>query len=99
MVTAPSIFGNSGGATFLEETGEMIGVPARITVAALGFSADVITHMGFSITAERIYQFLDDQVFDFVYGSGRTSTECAEERKDKRDADLHQRANRDEDEE
>jgi len=98
MITAPSIFGNSGGATFLEETGEMIGVPARISVTPLGFSADVVTHMGFSITAERIYQFLDDQIFDFVYGSGRTSEECAEERKAKREADLRHTAERDEDE-
>jgi len=96
-ISAPSIFGNSGGATFLESTGQMIGVPARITVAVLGFSADVITHMGFSITAERIYKFLDDHVFDFVYGSGRTSAECAEERKHKREADLERRRLEDKD--
>jgi len=97
LVTAPSIFGNSGGSTFLEETGEMIGVPARITVATLGWSADVVTHMGFSITAERIYAFLDNQVYDFVYGSGRTSVQCAEERKAKREADLQRRLQEKED--
>ena len=99
QVTAPSIFGNSGGATFLARTGEMIGVPARISVNQLGFSADAITHMGFSITAERIYKFLGEQVYDFVYGSGRSAQECAEERERRREADLRRRAEHDEDEE
>lgn len=96
QVSAPSIFGNSGGATFLEETGEMIGVPARISVSGFG---DAITHIGFSITAERIYKFLDEHVFDFVYGSGRTSEECAQERKKRREMDVDKRSQREEDEE
>jgi len=95
QVSAPSIFGNSGGATFLEETGEYIGIPARISVAGFG---DAITHIGFSITPQRIYEFLDEQVFDFIYNPERNSVECAEDRKHRRDADMRRRDVEDEEE-
>lgn len=92
LISAASYFGNSGGATFLADTGWMIGVPARIAVAAVGFSADVVTHLGFSISPARIYKFLRDQVFDFVLpGSERTSTECEEERRERREQDQYHR--------
>jgi len=69
----------------------MIGIPARITVASMGFSADVVTHMGFSITATRIYEFLRDQCFDFIVNPEKTSAQCAAEREAKREADLKRR--------
>lgn len=87
LVTAPMIFGNSGGATFLQDTCQFIGVPARITVTSLGWSADVVTHLGFSITVARVYQFLRDQIFCFIFDPCCTSTECEEERKRKREED------------
>jgi len=87
LISAPSYFGNSGGATFLLETGEMIGVPARITVAAIGWSADVVPHIGFSIPIWRVYQFLEDQMFQFVYDPDYTSAQCAKMRKDKREGE------------
>jgi len=65
--TAPSIFGNSGGAMFLKETYELLGVPARIAVSMSGFSADPITHLSFAIPITRIYNFLEEQKFRFVY--------------------------------
>ena len=88
LVTAPSIFGNSGGGTFLQETGTYIGIPARISVAWMA----AVTHLGFSITPERIYQFLEDQIFEFIYDSTRTSTQCADDRSAKRKADRWQRS-------
>jgi len=91
LVTAPVIFGNSGGATFLQETGQYIGIPARVSVTSLGWSADVVTHLGFSITIARIYQFLRDQVFDFIIDPSKTSVQCEAERKDKRESDMFQR--------
>lgn len=84
LCSAASVFGNSGGATFLHETGEFIGVPARITVAVLGWSADVVTHLGFSIPVWRVYQFLEDQIFQFVYDDTYTAAQCAEMREKKR---------------
>ncbi len=77
--TAPSIFGNSGGALFLadEDRFEFIGVPARISVAMLGWSADAITHLSYAIPVTRVYSFLEDQMFRFIYDD--TFTEEGEE--------------------
>lgn len=95
LVTAPSIFGNSGGATFLAETGEYIGVPARISTYPFGWGADVATHLGYSIPISRIYNFLRDQVFDFIF-TEKTSEQCEKEREERRKADLYRRERREE---
>lgn len=84
LSTAPTIFGNSGGALYLEETEELIGVPARIAVTMLGFSPDVITHLSFAIPITRIYEFLDEQMFRFIYDSNFTEKEEAAAREKKR---------------
>lgn len=84
LSTASSIFGNSGGATFLGETGEMIGVPARVMVVFIGWSADPIAHMGYSIPIWRVYQFLEDQMFQFIYDDSYTSVQCQQMRESRR---------------
>lgn len=76
MVSAASIFGNSGGSCFLDETHEMIGIPSRISVS--GFQA--VEHMGYIITPERIHGFFEDQHYDFIVNPEKTPKECAEER-------------------
>jgi len=83
MSTAQIIFGNSGGAMFLADSLEFIGVPARISAIQLGFGIDVITHMGFFIPIERVYKFFEDQIFYFLYDPKYTSVECEELRKKK----------------
>jgi S1-C subfamily serine protease len=87
LSSAPTIYGNSGGAVFLEDTLEFIGIPSRIAVSIRGFSADAITHLSYFIPIVSIYKFLEDQVFMFLYDSNYTSKACAEERKRKRDRD------------
>jgi S1-C subfamily serine protease len=93
LSSAPTIFGNSGGSLYVMPDGGLIddayliGVPSRIAVAILGFGADAITHMSYAIPVWSIYQFLDDQIFDFIYRDDRNSKECAEERKAKRERD------------
>jgi len=72
LSSAPTIFGNSGGALFLADTFELIGVPARIAVAMLGFSADAITHLSYAIPITRIYSFLEAQRFRFIYDDAYT---------------------------
>ena len=53
MSNAPSIFGNSGGAVYRwsgdNKQYEYIGIPSRISIQPMGFSADAITHMGYFI--------------------------------------------------
>lgn len=82
--TAPIIYGNSGGAVYLEDTCELIGVPARIAVAGGIFSPDAITHLGFMIPITRIYDFLENQLFRFIYDSNFTEEGEAKERERKR---------------
>jgi hypothetical protein len=80
LSTAPGIFGNSGGAVMSQETGEVIGVTARMPVAFIGFGGQAITHMMFSISPSTVYQFLQEQVYDFIVDPKRTSAQCQKER-------------------
>lgn len=91
--TAPSIFGNSGGALFLADTHELIGVPSRIAVQSYLMSIDAITHLSFAIPIDRVWKFLEDQRFRFIEDPGAfTEDGEAEERKRLRDRDLQERA-------
>jgi hypothetical protein len=87
LSTAPTIFGNSGGAVFLAGTGEYIGIPSRISVVALGMGGSAITHMSYMIPITNIYDFIDDNMFQFIYDPNFTSAQCREMRKKKRDRD------------
>ena len=79
--TAPSIYGNSGGAMFLADEDEfsLVGVPARITVGMFGL--DAITHLSFAIPMSRVYKFLEEQRFRFIYDKSFTEAGEAEERR------------------
>lgn len=81
MSNSNMIFGNSGGAVFLEESGEFIGIPARVTSTQLGFGFDIITWMGFFIPISRIYDFFAEQELHFIYDNNITYKECLEKRK------------------
>ena len=81
LFTAPGIYGNSGGSLFLADTHELLGVPARIAVTAMGI--DAITHLMYAVPITRIYKFLEEQLFRFIYDS--SFTEKGEEKeRDKR---------------
>jgi len=87
LSTAPTIFGNSGGSVYRGDTFEFIGIPSRIAVMATGFSADAITHMSYFIPMPSIYNFLEDQLFNFIFDESMTSKDCANQRKHKRNRD------------
>lgn len=87
LSSAPTIYGNSGGAVFLEETCEFIGVPSRVAVSMSGFSTNAITHLSYFIPVMSIYKFIEDQIFMFIYDDKITSKECEKSRKDKRERD------------
>jgi hypothetical protein len=88
---------NSGGGTFLAETREFIGVPSRVAVTGfLGSSA--VTHLSYSIPITRVYDFLEKQMFRFIYDAGFTEEGEAETRKRLLEADkLHRKENPEED--
>lgn len=92
LQTGPTIYGNSGGAVFLEETHEFIGVPARIAVNMAGFGSDAITHLSFMIPITRVYNFLEQQMFRFIYDSALTEEGEAKARDDRRRQEERKRA-------
>uniref|UniRef100_A0A6M3IPQ8 Putative trypsin-like peptidase domain containing protein n=1 Tax=viral metagenome TaxID=1070528 RepID=A0A6M3IPQ8_9ZZZZ len=90
MSNSASIFGNSGGALFSADTGEQIGVTARITSLQLGFGVDIITWMGFCVSPQEIYKFLDEQEIQFLYNPADTFEECMLRRERKQKSALKQ---------
>ena len=88
MTNANSIFGNSGGALFLSDSGYLIGVPSRITAIQLGFSLDVTTWMGFSAHSERLYEFFKEQELNFLFDEEDTYAEAMERRVNKEKESL-----------
>lgn len=72
MSNGHSIFGNSGGAVFLADTGEQIGLSARVVTLQMGFGVDVTSWMSFFIAPQRIYEFFDEQELKFLYDSTDT---------------------------
>lgn len=90
LSSAPSIFGNSGGAVFVEHGGKWcyVGIPSRIRVAILGFSSDAVTHLGYFIPIFRIYRWLRDNCYDYLWDSSVTKEECDIERERRREKEL-----------
>jgi S1-C subfamily serine protease len=89
MSSAPTIFGNSGGAVYRWSSDrkryEYIGIPSRISIQPMGFSADAITHMGYFIPLDRIYQLLEDNDYQFIYDSNYSIEDCNKARKSKQE--------------
>ena len=75
MSSSQIIYGNSGGAMFLSETGELIGIPSLVAVAGW---ANVVTHMGLFIPIDRIYEWLEAEHYDFIYDNTKNEKECLE---------------------
>jgi S1-C subfamily serine protease len=91
QTSAPSIYGNSGGAVFLARTLEMMGIPSRISVSGGMFGRDAITHIGYFCPPQEIQKFLADEGFHFIYDSSHTEAQdlkaLAEKDKDDEDED------------
>lgn len=85
MTSQNSIFGNSGGALYLTETGQLIGVTSRVPGIQLGFGVDMMTWMGFGAHPERIYRFFDEQELQFLYDPTDTFENAMKRRAEKKD--------------
>ena len=87
MSSAPTIFGNSGGAVYRwsdnRKQYDYIGIPSRISIQPMGFSADAITHMGYFIPIDRVYNLLEENDYQFIYDSSISIDECKKARKAK----------------
>ena len=78
MSSAQTIYGNSGGALFLDATGEFIGIPSLVPVVGWGTP---ITHMGLFIPIDRIYDWLEKEHYDFLFDTTKNEKACLELRK------------------
>lgn len=83
MTNANAIFGNSGGGVFCGETGQQIGVTARVTGIQVGFGVDIMTWMSFFIPAPRIHGFVMEQELRFLYDEEDTYYEAMKRREEK----------------
>jgi len=77
MSSAQIIFGNSGGAMFSAD-GMFMGIPSMVAMA--GWSS-AVTHMGLFIPVHRIYDWLGDEYYDFIYDESVRDVERLAERK------------------
>ena len=75
MSSSQIIYGNSGGAMFLAETGELIGIPSL--VVAIGWGSP-ISHMGLFIPIKRICEWFGEEHYDFIYDISKTEKDCLE---------------------
>lgn len=66
QTSAPSIFGNSGGAVFRGETLQYMGIPSRIRVNGSMFSNDAITHIGYFCPPAEIHRMIGEWGFHFL---------------------------------
>ena len=66
MMSAPTIFGNSGGGVFHRETLEMIGVSAMICTYDNPVSTPV-PHLGILVPLDSVYDWLRDNKYAFVF--------------------------------
>ena len=85
MSDAQIIYGNSGGAVFHGERMDFIGIPSMVAVAGWGTP---VTHMGYFSDIERIYKWLKDECFHFLYDEAFSPEQCAELREAKRTREL-----------
>jgi hypothetical protein len=78
--TSNIIWGNSGGAVMsVFDDGEwyFCGVPSRGTIAP---NNQFLTYLGYAITPDRIWKFINSQKLDFLVDPSKTPTQCFEER-------------------
>lgn len=85
LSSAQIIYGNSGGALYTLEDKELIGVPCAGDVIIMGFSAQAIAHLGYSIPYFIVYDFLRDGCYDFIFDESQTYQECERRRNQKMD--------------
>ena len=78
MSSSQIIYGNSGGAMFLDAPGQLIGIPSLVPVVGW---ATPIMHMGLFIPIDRIYDWLEKEHYDFLFDSTKTEKECLDIRK------------------
>lgn len=87
MSNSAIIYGNSGGAVFLQNADNFyfIGIPSRIDVIQ-GYN-QAVPHLGYFSPITRVYEFIESELLHFlVPGSEKSEAQCLAERAEKREA-------------
>jgi S1-C subfamily serine protease len=66
MMSAPTIFGNSGGGVFHRETRELVGVSVMVCTYD-GAVSTPVPHLGIMVSLETVYDWLDSLNYHFIY--------------------------------
>ena len=85
MTSSPGIFGNSGGACFHVGRLELLGIPSRIAVTIIGWGGSAVTWLCYLIPVTRIYGWLEEMCYDFIFDTGKTYDGCRKLREEKAD--------------
>lgn len=83
MMSAPTIFGNSGGGIFHRETRELVGISAMICTYD-GEGSTPIPHLGIMVPLDILYDWLDRNFYHFLYDPAHSPEECALAREEAR---------------
>jgi len=89
LSSASSVFGFSGGTVFANLNGSwhFVGIPSRVRVAIIGFSVDVVPFLSYFIPIRRVYKWLTDNCYEFLWGE-KSKEECDKAREEKRQKEL-----------
>ena len=74
MINAPAYYGNSGGAVFLADSRELIGVFSKVYTSA----GNVVSHMGLMTPISSIHQWLEEEGLDHVLASSESARNPSE---------------------
>jgi S1-C subfamily serine protease len=76
--SADIIWGNSGGAVFVNVDGTyyFVGIPSR----GMSVYGQAVTYLGYFVSPERVHKFVRTQKLDFLLNKDKTPTESFEER-------------------
>lgn len=75
IVSAPTIFGNSGGGVFLEETRDLIGICSMVCVVQ-NLVPMPVSHMGVVVPGETVLRWLDAEGYGFIHDERMPRTVC-----------------------
>ncbi|MFH1227556.1 MAG: trypsin-like peptidase domain-containing protein [Planctomycetota bacterium] len=69
VMSAPTIFGNSGGGVFMGDTYDLIGISSMVCVYNQIIPTPV-THLGLMVPAETIFEWMDRKGLEFLHNPG-----------------------------
>ncbi|MBI5365486.1 MAG: trypsin-like peptidase domain-containing protein [Planctomycetes bacterium] len=83
MMSAPTIYGNSGGGVYLASGHELIGLSSMICVYD-NFISLPVPHLGILVPLDSVYDWFDTQCLQFLYRRDLSKEDCDRDRLERR---------------